>query len=130
MTLTSNFDKFNNEKSGKTASGQQADDESVTNYAAPGQTRNLCFVQLDGRRKFLNYAYLVFGDYSPGENEIILSFTSHTVTMKGQHLLSLYESLQSQIPKQIACTDKRYLATEDVSKPIVTSILIVESLSA
>src|ERR1700743_1850013 len=125
MTLTSISDKRNMDAPGKPASGK-TEDESVKNYAAAGPTRNLCFVQLDGKRMFLNYAYLIAGEFAPEDNIIMLTYTTHIVTLNGRNLESLYESLMSQLPKQIACIDKRYLPTRNETESTVLNIQIEE----
>lgn len=77
-------------------------------YAGESHVRNVCFEQLDGKSVFLNYAYLVSGEYIPEENTIVLCFTSHTVTVKGIGLAALYQDFFTHTPKHIACSDERY----------------------
>ncbi len=85
-------------------------------YHAPGHARNLCLVWSDGKRFFLNYAYLLAGEFTVGDekNEIILHFSSHTVTLKGYGLESLFMALLDHLPRIINAMDERYV-TEDSS---------------
>lgn len=112
MSLSDKFDKSSNEKS---------EDEG---YGAAGTVRNLCFVLEGGRRLFLNYAYLISGDYTPDESAIVLSYTTHTVTLKGHNLDALYDALMLQLPKTIAALGKRYEATEESTATVITEIVI------
>ncbi len=80
-------------------------------YPSVSHTRNLGFVWPDGRRMFLNYSYLVSGEYKPGDNSICLAFTTHQVVMKGVRLGGLFEELMGQLPRLVHCTETRYNAT-------------------
>lgn len=82
--------------------------ESVHKYDSAGQSRNVCFVFKTGDRLFLNYGYLVSGEYLVAENKIILTFTSHLVTLEGIILDELFNDLMHHSPKQIIETDGRY----------------------
>ncbi len=125
MTLTGNFDKLNKPKTDETKEAERlAGEKEIELYPTGGQTRNLCFVQLDGKRMFLNYAYLISGEYVPEENTITLAYTTHTVMLKGHRLESLYESLMEHQVQRISCTDKRYLATKEDGESVVTEIEI------
>ena len=90
--------------------------EAVTSYDAPSHSRSLCLVWPDGRRHFLNYAYLVGGTFTPGEevNEITLNFSTYTVTLKGYSLETLFVALLDQLPRQIVRVEERY-AENDTS---------------
>jgi hypothetical protein len=81
-------------------------------HAGESHVRNVCFEQTDGKIIFLNYAYLVSGEYLPDENMIVLYFTSHTVTLKGVGLAALYQDFFTHTPKHIACSDERYNAID------------------
>lgn len=93
-------------------------------YPTAGNTRNLCFVWPDGKRMFINYAYLVSGEYRPAEGSIVLIFTSHTVTLKGTTLEPLFEDLMGQVTRQVVCMDSRYTETTDEDQVVVTEIII------
>ncbi len=116
MGLTDNFNKLSEKKDGEPSPPE------IERYDAPDSVRNLCFVQPDGKRLFLNYAYLVSGEYVPEEDSINLVFTTHTVKLTGHHLDALYESLAEHVPKKIACVDKRYEATEGETEAVVTGM--------
>lgn len=81
-------------------------------YAGESNVRNVCFVQKDGKMTFLNYGYLVSGDYLPDESAIVLHFTSHSITLKGTKLETLYQDFFSHVPRYIVCTDERYNEVE------------------
>lgn len=92
-------------------------------YEAESNTRNLCFVLEDGCRIFINYSYLISGEYSPSENTITLTFTTHTFTLKGTNLQPLFYHLMHHSPKQIMCHDARYNAT-DMQQSVVNKIIV------
>lgn len=94
------------------------------NYETPGHVRNVCFVMLDGKMIFLNYAYLVAGEHNPENSTITLSFTSHVVILKGYNLEILYADLMFQLCKQVICMDERYDAVEEKDQGSVTEITI------
>ena len=96
-------------------------------YESEGPTRHVCFVRLDGSRIFLNYAYLVSGEYIPDTNMIVLAFTTHLVTLKGVHLEALYYQLMKQSNKQIICIDERYNDVQGDNAAIVNQIEITSN---
>lgn len=87
--------------------------------------RNLCLIWPDGKRLFLNYAYLLAGEFTIGseKNEIKLSFSSHTATLKGYGLEALFMELLDHLPRIIIALDERYV-TEDSSG--VRDMVVVE----
>lgn len=91
-------------------------------YTEGGHVRNVCFVWLDGKRIFMNYSYLVAGEYSPDENTITLSFTTHVFILTGVNLESLFYDLMHHVAKQITCTDKRYNLIGENELPTVNEI--------
>lgn len=95
-------------------------------YPAHGNVRYLGFVWEDGRRLFLNYAYLVSGEYNPSERTILLGFTSHEARIKGIFLDGLYEALMAQITRLIVCQDARYNSTADKGEPRVNAIEVIK----
>lgn len=122
--------KFDQMREGDPTHNSGADDGTDAQseaYYGQGNTRNLCFAWLDGRRVFLNYAYLVSCDYLPDENTITLTWTTHTVTIKGFSLHILFDELMLHLPRQIVCTDPRYNATAEKGKPIVNEIHIINN---
>ena len=96
-------------------------------YAEPGHVRNLCFVWLDGKRTFLNYSYLMSGEYSPEENTIQLMFTTHAVVLKGVNLGELFYDVMSQMARQIVCTDARYNIIGVSENPVVNEINMTDT---
>lgn len=107
----------------KTDANKQDGDIS---YFEPNENgvRNVCFVLLDGRHIFLNYNYLVAGEFFPEENRIALHFTTHGVTIKGYNLEKLYFDLIQHLPKMIIVTNDRYSGLSDDSGAVVTNIII------
>ncbi|WP_410879468.1 hypothetical protein [Myroides sp. DW712] len=84
--------------------------------------RNVCFVLLDGKQIFLNYNYLVSGEYLPEENKITLQFTTSTIMLQGYNLEKLFQDFMQHSPKSIMAIDNRY---NDLSKnniPIIIGI--------
>lgn len=123
MGLTDKFDKRNGgqKENPKKEDGQP--DEPV-NYPTTGDVRNLCFVQPDGKRQFLNYAYLISGEYDPEASEITLTYTTHIVTVKGYDLNEIYEALMGQVVKKIVAVDERYRSTRESGA--ITAIYIMK----
>lgn len=97
---------------------------------APGHGRNLCFVWPDGKRIFLNYAYLLAGEFDVGNerNEIKLSFSSHTAILRGYGLESLFMALLDHLPRIIIAIDERYVSQDDTSdsQPTIVLEILVE----
>ncbi len=125
MSLTGNFDKLNKGNGGQGTVPPDLSMDETENYATPSQTRNLCFVQPDGKRLFLNYAYLVSGEYSPEANTIKLVYTTHEITLKGRNLEGLFESLMAHLPRQIVAHEKRYEGTIGEMVTVVFELNIV-----
>lgn len=125
MNLTGNFDKLNRGKDGQNTDASNPNDtQEIENYSTTGHVRNLCFVQTDGRRLFLNYAYLVSGEYSPEVNTIKLVYTTHEIMLKGRNLEGLFESLMGHVPRQIMAVEKRYDGTKEDSEIVVNEIIV------
>jgi hypothetical protein len=118
--------KFDRMREGNPTGADTTDEtQSGDNYPSNGNVRNLGFAWKDGKRTFLNYAYLVSAEYVPTENTILLEFTSHAVTLKGVRLHHLFGDLMTQMTKWIVCHDERYNQTEDGDTPIVNEIVVV-----
>lgn len=100
--------------------------EQEENYPTGSAVRNVCFVQLDGSRIFLNYGYLVSGEFSPFDTKITLSFTSHIIILEGIKLEILFNDLMNHIPQCIVCQDVRYNAFEN-GKSIVNTMTILKA---
>jgi len=99
-------------------------EKSKQAFPSTSHTRNLCIVWEDGKRMFLNYAYLISGEYLPDDSMIVLTFTTHTVTLKGSRLETLFEEFTGHLIKQIGCTDERYNATLDKDEAVVNTIIV------
>lgn len=103
--------------------GQQQEDSSIQErYPAQSHARNIVFVLRDGRRCFLNYSYLVCTELPDNEN-LLLHFTTHTVTLTGKGLDALFLDLSAHIPRIIACTDPRYDLLAE-GQPVVHQISV------
>lgn len=126
MNLTGNFDKLNRGKDGQNTDASNPNDtQEIENYSTIGHVRNLCFVQTDGKRLFLNYAYLVSGEYSPEGNTITLVYTTHEITLKGRNLEGLFESLMAHMSRQIVAVEKRYEGMKEGGDTVILEINIV-----
>jgi hypothetical protein len=95
-------------------------------YLLAGHTRNLCLVWANEKRMFLNYAYLVAGEFNPNDekNLIKLTFSSHTVSLYGYHLEPLYIALLDHLPRFIVETDIRYALNDESKEGVVTQIVV------
>lgn len=93
-------------------------------YPSGSNVRNVCFIQSDGRMLFLNYGYLVSGEYLPDESQIVLNFTSHTITLHGIKLESLYQELGNHIPRVLVCRDERYSKLENLDTYSISQMAI------
>lgn len=107
--------------------GKSEDAAKEESYKTASNTRNLIFILKDGKCHFLNYAYLVSGEYSPDDNVITLIYTTHTITLKGETLEPLFEALVSHLPRIIRCMDERYNETENEGDYKVNDIEIVSA---
>ncbi len=96
-------------------------------YPSGGGVRNVCFVLLDGKRLFLNYAYLVSGEYNPDESLILLAFTTHGILLKGIRLQTLYEQFMQQLNRVVACVDERYNHLQGETAPVVNHIKVTNN---
>lgn len=123
MGLTDKFDEMNGGKKNNPEKQGGQPNEPV-NYPTAGDVRNLCFVQPDGKRQFLNYAYLISGEYDPEASEIKLTYTTHVVALKGYNLEALFESLMVQVPKEIVGIDNRYSEESNEATTGVIEIII------
>ncbi len=99
---------------------------SCSSYSTVGHARFVCFGMPDGRRLFLNYSYLVSGEYNPEDDTIQLVFSSHLVVLIGTRLESLYFSLMHQTAMLVVCFEPRYKVLEESDKPVIQSIAVVK----
>lgn len=108
-----------------TAPADESSPLLIEQYSSPGHARNLCLIWPDGRRAFLNYAYLVAGEFEPNtdKNMIRLSFSSHTVSLHGYSLETLFVALLDHLPRVIKAVDPRYVLDEDKNQQVVVQIV-------
>jgi hypothetical protein len=116
------FDQMRENNPGR----EQGAEDQAEFYPRESHARNICFALSDGRKTFLNYSYLVSGEYVPEENTITLVFTSHLVTLRGVNLEPLFMELMQHLPRIITCTESRYASLEE-GKTLVTTIEIKAS---
>lgn len=98
-----------------------------SDYHTLGHARNLCLIWPDGRKVFLNYAYLIEAEFDPGseKNVIRLNFSSHDVLLQGYGLDTLFMELLDHLPRIIKAADDRY-AIETEYSTIITDIAVSE----
>ncbi|WP_306565403.1 hypothetical protein [Flavobacterium lindanitolerans] len=84
--------------------------------------KNVCFVLLDGKHIFLNYNYLIAGEFISEANKIVLHFTTHVITLTGKNLEKLYQDFMQHIPKIVIAIDERYSEISQMNSPVVTEI--------
>ncbi|SFT08729.1 hypothetical protein [Mucilaginibacter polytrichastri] len=96
-------------------------------YSQPGNVRNLCFEWPDGRKKFLNYAYLVSADFEPERNVLKLIFTSEVITIKGIRLELLFNQLFLHLANTVICSNNRYEIIE--MKDFIVNEIIIDNFS-
>lgn len=101
-------DRFTNRSETKDEQPQPEVQKSVELYETAGHARNICFVQTNGEKYFLNYVDLISGRFSPEKNSIELSFTSSNVSIHGTNLSLLYNQIRSQEVKELKVSDSRY----------------------
>ena len=118
-----NFDSLRNNYPADQAEGEKnVSGLKDADYPSQGNTRNVCFVPMDGDPVFLNYGYMIRGKYFREESKIVLTFTSDTVKLIGVHLEPLFYDFMGHVPMQIVCKDARYNAVEE--NPCVNKIEI------
>lgn len=95
-------------------------------YRAAGHARSLCVVWPDNTRMFFNYAYLVSGSFSSGDdkNIITLQFSGHTVKLMGFGLETFFMQLLEHTPRIIIAIDERYIMQDPTQEAVVTDIVV------
>lgn len=96
------------------------------NYPDAGYARNLCFILPGESRVFFGYGYIVSCTYDPEANTIKVAFTTHTVTIAGHNLLTLFEQLMNQTARIIATSDERYNSLNK-TQCLINNITITEN---
>jgi hypothetical protein len=113
-------------ESDPTNSDSTKQDENELFYQSSGHARNVCFVWSNEKRLFLNYAYLVSGEFNPNDdkNLITLTFSSHTVSLNGYNLETLFNALMEHLPRIIFEIDSRYALQGNSKEAMVVKINI------
>lgn len=108
------YDMMRENTASNSSEGTEPSTESTidNSYPSASNTRNLCLCWPDGRRMFLNYAYLVSGEYQPEANMVTLIFTTHTLKLAGEKLDQLFEELIQHLPRILMQIDQRYSTIE------------------
>lgn len=98
--------------------------EPITYHGTDGHARNLCLVMADGEMLFLSYAYLVSGAFSAAAGAIMLTFTTHLVTMQGRNLSTLFDAFAAHSPSRVTALNPRYAQTEqqDENECLITEL--------
>lgn len=107
---------------------QPKQSECVTYYETEGHARNVCFVLENGDRIFLNYAYLISGEYEHENGMVKLTFTTHFVSIFGSNLLDLCWSISCNLPMQIQMDDHRYKLLSTSNSLKISRIEVVNNL--
>ena len=127
-TFKLRFDQMRDSAPTERPDADKIDDQvgDTTSYETAGHVRNLCLGWPDGRRMFLNYAYLVACEYEPGDekNSIRLNFSSHTVTLNGYGLETLFIALLDHLPRLIMAVDDRYALNTERLEAVLTAIIV------
>jgi len=120
-----NHDEIKKKLHQYTGKQNDADDNGIAKFEKDYTgVRNVCFVLLDGKHIFVNYSYLVAGEFLPEENKITLHFTTHVISLQGRSLETLYQDFMQHMPKMIIATNDRYSSLAQKDSPIVTGITI------
>ena len=93
-------------------------------YESSGNAHNICFVLADGKHIFLNYSYLICGEYSESEESITLRFVTHNVYIKGYLLEQMFMKLFFNKVKKVTLVEERYLETINNQEGFATMIEI------
>lgn len=104
--------------------GQAAQHSGGAFYPSSSAIRNLCFIWPDGRKLCLNYAYLIAAECNTADSEVILTFSTHIVTIKGYNFQMLFFDLMEQRLRLITCIEERYLALQPEGVAVVTEITV------
>jgi hypothetical protein len=127
MNLTGNFDKRDKNRLQSDTEPESQSMYENEQFIKAGRVRNLCFVQPDKKKLFLNYSYLISGEFSPETNTITLVYTTHEITISGRNLEPLFEKLGMHLQKTVVTVDKRYIGTFETDELVVTSIVIASN---
>lgn len=93
-------------------------------YPSASNTRNLCLQMRNGDQIFLNYSYLISGEYSKEISTITLTFTTHMIVLHGSALDVLFHLLMDHIPRTIVEIDERYASIETEQTYAIKTITV------
>ena len=96
-------------------------------FPKENHVRNVCFITPDKKHFFLNYGYLVSGEFDPDKDKITLIFTSHTVLLQGTNLEALFFEFIEHHPRLIHCEMDRYNVIANEKQSVVNVIIITAS---
>lgn len=119
--------KYNRMKGSDVGNTQGQDSDEDVQSVIDGTSRNICFVVSETYRVFLNYAFLVSGEFISEQNIIRLQFTSHQVELTGVNLEHLFYKLMDHGVRQIIATDSRYNILDEKDTVIVNDIRVNKS---
>lgn len=92
-------------------------------YPTYGNVRNICFAWPDGKKMFLNYAYLISCAYNAEESSLAIVFSTHSVAARGVNLEPLFFRIMGQKVRLLQCTDPRYNSI-GTDRAIINEILV------
>lgn len=90
-----------------------------------GHAPNICFTLPNGHRIFLNYNYLISGEYDPASGKIILTFTKHILTLSGIRSELLFNDIMHHIAKEAICAEEQDPVIESDDVLVVSNIEII-----
>lgn len=99
----------------------ETDAKATEHYPSASNTRNIIFEWADGRKLFLNYAFLISCELSKDNDRVILIFTNCTIHVDGIKLQLLFDQLNSQIVRVVKEATPRY-AEISTSESVVSNI--------
>ena len=117
--------KFDEMRQNNLVEDQQTDSDTKL-YQNVSNARNLTIVLADGKKVFLNYAYLISGELGIEGDQIVLTFTTHTVEFKGSKLDKLFEEFTGHLIKQVTCTDQRYNDILKRDETVINEVIIIK----
>ena len=129
MSLDLKYDKVAKKNSDQSKDSEEKKSDDIVLYETESNVRNLCIVLADGRQVFLNYAYLISGEFFPKESTIKLIFTTHTVMIKGYALEILFNSFVTHNTKQVRSVENRYAEINNKRENLITEILLKENIN-
>lgn len=96
-------------------------------YPSYGNVRNICFVWPEGKKLFLNYSYLISGACDTQFGEVVLTFSTHIITIKGYNLQTLFFEIMDQHIRLLLCIEERYNSLQPDGEPVVNNIVVAQN---